>query len=221
MRVSRQRAAENRERILSVASRLFREQGIGSTGVDVITERAGLTHGAFYSQFGSKEAVAAEAVRLAFEGSLGKLAEAAAGRDAADAFAEAVRAYLAPEHVGDPGGGCVVAALGGDVARQPKRVREAFTAGLETWLARFAELAPAEDAAGRRDEALATFACMAGAVVVARAVSDPALAKRILRAVARRLSPRASKRADGRRSRARHAALGLRTNRRSRSEAAN
>ena len=62
MRVSKQAAAENRQRILTAAARLFREHGIDGAGVDAITEAAGLTHGAFYSQFGSKEVIAAEAI---------------------------------------------------------------------------------------------------------------------------------------------------------------
>ena len=65
MRVSKEKAAQNRERILTSAARLFREQGIGATGVDAITEDAGLTHGGLYSQFGSKEAIAAEAIGFA------------------------------------------------------------------------------------------------------------------------------------------------------------
>src|SRR5258708_25922535 len=65
MRVSKEKAAHNREQILTAAARLFRERGIGATGVDAITEDAGLTHGAVYSQFGSKEAIAAEAMREA------------------------------------------------------------------------------------------------------------------------------------------------------------
>ena len=65
MRVSKEKAAHNRERILTSAARLFREHGISATGVDAITEDAGLTHGGLYSQFGSKEVIAAEAIRFA------------------------------------------------------------------------------------------------------------------------------------------------------------
>ena len=67
MRVSKEQAANNRRRILEAAARLFRERGIDGTGVDAITEAAGLTHGAFYSHFGSKEEVVAEALRLALD----------------------------------------------------------------------------------------------------------------------------------------------------------
>jgi AcrR family transcriptional regulator len=81
MRVSRQAAAENRRRILDAATRLFREHGIAGAGVDAVTEAAGLTHGAFYSQFGSKEAVVAEALSLALDESRGLWEQRASGKD--------------------------------------------------------------------------------------------------------------------------------------------
>ena len=65
MRVSKAKADENRERILKEAARLIRERGIAGVGVDALTEAAGLTHGSLYSQFGSKERLAAEALSYA------------------------------------------------------------------------------------------------------------------------------------------------------------
>ena len=65
MRVSKEQAAQNRQHILTAATRLFREHGIHATGVDAITKEAGLTHGSLYSQFGSKEAIAVEAIHFA------------------------------------------------------------------------------------------------------------------------------------------------------------
>jgi TetR/AcrR family transcriptional repressor of nem operon len=62
MRVSKEQAAENRERILKAASRLIRERGISGAGVDALTEAAGMTHGSLYSQFGSKERLVEEAL---------------------------------------------------------------------------------------------------------------------------------------------------------------
>jgi TetR/AcrR family transcriptional repressor of nem operon len=63
MRVSKEKAAQNRQDILTAAARLFREQGVSATGVDAITKDASLTHGAVYSQFGSKEAITAEGMK--------------------------------------------------------------------------------------------------------------------------------------------------------------
>jgi TetR/AcrR family transcriptional repressor of nem operon len=68
MRVSKEAAAENRRQVGSAATRLFREHGLSATGVDSIAKEVGLTHGVVYSQFGSKEAIAIESIRLALAG---------------------------------------------------------------------------------------------------------------------------------------------------------
>src|SRR3981081_4552030 len=67
MRVSREKAADKRERIFEPAARLFRENGFDGVGVDAIMKGAGLTHGGFYGHFASKEDLAAEAVTLALQ----------------------------------------------------------------------------------------------------------------------------------------------------------
>src|SRR5260370_18113203 len=72
MRVSREKAAENRERIVDTASRLFREKGFDGVGLDPIMKDARLTHGGFYGHFGSKDDLLAEAVTRAFERSIKK-----------------------------------------------------------------------------------------------------------------------------------------------------
>jgi len=184
MRVSKDKAAQNRQEILAAASRLFRERGIGATGVDTITADAGLTHGAVYSQFGSKEAITVEAIRGALSGSAHlwqRLAERK-GRDRA--FAAIVQAYLSSGHRDHAGRGCVVAALGGELARQPERVRDAFTAELEEALHVMAGLMPGDDGKRSYDHAIAAFASMAGAVILARAVTDKELSDRILKTTA-------------------------------------
>src|SRR6516225_9624461 len=73
MRVSKKKAAENRERILAEAARLFRERGLSGVGVDALTDAAGLTHGSLYSQFGSKERLAAEALSHALSTSFARV----------------------------------------------------------------------------------------------------------------------------------------------------
>jgi TetR/AcrR family transcriptional regulator, transcriptional repressor for nem operon len=188
MRVSRAEARRNRRRILEAAARLFRERGIESSGVDAITERAGLTHGAFYSQFESKEAVVAEAVLLALRSSGRVIRETAEQSDGTNGFARFVDAYLARTHRDAPGEGCVVAALAADIARQPKRVRDAFTKGLKESLALLAELTPPKASSDRYDDAIAAFACLAGAVILSRAVDDEPLSRRILKAAAKQLN---------------------------------
>src|SRR5687767_4589921 len=119
MRVSKQAAAENRQRILYAAAELFREHGIDGAGVDAITEAAGLTHGAFYSQFGSKEAVVTEALRLALDEGRESWMRHANGSQKPRALERIIDGYLSPRHRNSLGKGCPVAALGADLARQP------------------------------------------------------------------------------------------------------
>ena len=187
MRVSKKQAADNRRRILAAAARLFRERGIDGTGVDAITEAAGLTHGAFYSQFESKEAVVAESVRLAIEESRQLLEGLSKDKGRREALTSFVNAYLARSHRDAPGTGCVIAALGADVARQPKAVRDRFTEALEGTLETLADLFPGKTAPHRHDEAIALFSEMLGALILARAVSDESLSRRILKTAANRL----------------------------------
>jgi len=184
MRVSKQAAAENRGRILAAAARLFRERGIDGAGVDAITEAAGLTHGAFYSQFKSKEAVVAEALRLVLEESLQSWARDASSKDKRDVVAMIVDRYLSPRHRDSLGTGCAVAALGSDLARQPKQVRDVFTEKIEETLESLAQVIPARTASRRHDKAIRLFSAMLGALILARAVDDKALSRRILETVA-------------------------------------
>src|SRR5580704_9921449 len=96
MRVSKEKAAEHRRQIVDAASRLFRERGIGATGVDSITREAGLTHGAVYSQFGSKEAIAIDSIRLALRGSRRTWLRAAAKKG--QVLPAIVESYLSARH---------------------------------------------------------------------------------------------------------------------------
>ena len=123
MRVSKEQAAENRERILKAASRLMRERGISSVGVDALAEAAGMTHGSLYSQFGSKERLVEEAVAHAI---------ATKGREVPRVFAlsDYVSEYLSAAHRDEPGSGCPFAALCCEIPRQARGVRERFTAGV-------------------------------------------------------------------------------------------
>jgi TetR/AcrR family transcriptional regulator, transcriptional repressor for nem operon len=187
MRVSKERAAQNRQKILTSATRLFRERGISATGVDAITEDAGLTHGAVYSQFGSKEGIAAEAMREALAGSRRLWRRLLERNGRGKAFPAIVAAYLSRDHRDSAGRGCVVAALGSEIAKQPKRVRDAFTAELQEALDFLAGLMPRTGRSRSYEDAIAAFASMAGALILARAVTDEGLSNRILEATAKRV----------------------------------
>ena len=200
MRVSKEKAAQNRQHILTAAARLFREHGITATGVDSITKDAGLTHGSLYSQFGSKEAIAAEAIRFAVTRSKRVWQQAVERKQGTKAFRSIVEGYLSPAHRDSPGQGCVIAALGADVARQPQSVREAFTKELEDVFEVLAQLMPGDNPSRRYEEAIAAFAAMVGALILARAVNDETLSERILQTAAKRVGDLTNDRKQARRS---------------------
>ena len=190
MRVTREHAAENRARIVEAASKLFRERGFDGIGVADLMKSAGLTHGGFYGHFASKDDLAAEACGLALANSVKKWDRLAA-ESPADPLAPIAESYLSDVHLEKPANGCLIAALGSDVARQDKSVRRAMTEGLRQLMARMTGWVPGRTQAARRRTALATFSAMVGAVVMARAVDDPEFSAEILDAVAGSLPHRA------------------------------
>jgi TetR/AcrR family transcriptional repressor of nem operon len=182
VRVTRERAAAHRQKVLDAAGTLFRQHGFDGIGVADIMKRAGLTHGGFYGHFDSKEDLAAESCArvLGKQGWLERLAGAPN-----PSLEAVVRGYLSPRHRDDPGHGCLLAALGSDVVRQPRSVRRAFTEGLRLRVDALRKLLPGGSAAARRERALATMAGLVGALVLARAVDDPKLSDEILETAAK------------------------------------
>ena len=180
MKVSKEKAAENRELILTQAARLFRERGVLGVGVDALTEAAGMTHGSLYSRFGSKDSLLAESLR---HGHAVSQSRAAGVKNMADA----ISAYLSPAHRDNAGAGCFMASLGCDIPRQTREVRASFTQIARNNMTRLSGLLPAGRKRGSEDEVLSTMATMVGAMILARAVDDSALSDRILSASRKRL----------------------------------
>ncbi|QBE66957.1 TetR/AcrR family transcriptional regulator [Pseudoduganella lutea] len=182
MRVSREQAAQNRERIVDTAARLFREKGADGIGVADLMKAAGLTHGGFYGHFDSKEALLGEAASRALDGA-GDHWQAMMAQQPGDALGAVVRSYLSPAHRDNPGQGCAISALGADISRAGPAVRDAVTARAQAQFALLAAASPGSSDDERRRHAIATYAAMVGAMVLARAVSDEALSQEILAAV--------------------------------------
>lgn len=183
MRVSREQMRENRERILDTAATMFRERGFDGVGVADLMKAVGLTHGGFYGHFASKDDLAAQAIGRAFTNANHWLEEAKAAEPGAPLKAIAGR-YLSRQHRDAPGQGCPVAALGCDIARQGEASRQAATEGVRGAIASLAEAAPGEGAGERRRAAIAGYASLVGALVLARIVDDLVLSEEILAAAA-------------------------------------
>jgi TetR/AcrR family transcriptional regulator, transcriptional repressor for nem operon len=182
MKVSRGQAAENRERIVEVAAKLFRERGFDGIGVAELMKAVGLTHGGFYGHFVSKEDLAAEACGHALEKSLRNWS-AEIEKAPGEAFSKIVNVYLSEDHRDDPGSGCLVAALGSDLGRQAPPIRRVATEGIHALVGQLMRLVPSKSKSARRRKALSDFATMVGAVTIARAVDDSELSKAVLDAV--------------------------------------
>jgi TetR/AcrR family transcriptional regulator, transcriptional repressor for nem operon len=190
MRVSREKAAEHRDRIIDAAGALFRAKGFGGIGVADIMKAADLTHGGFYGHFASKDDLVAQASRRAMARAAtnwSKIVAAAPQKP----YAALLKHYLSPRHRDDPGHGCAFAALGNDAARSGKMVRDAFAEGLEPLIDILAQSIPDKSKSARRRKAVAAMATLVGALTLARAVEGTALSDEVLQAAERELAAKA------------------------------
>jgi TetR/AcrR family transcriptional repressor of nem operon len=210
-RVSQAQAAQNRERIVDTAARLFRERGMAGVSVADVMAEAGLTHGGFYKHFASKDALVAEAVTLAFAQQAAHLGEAATtpppptaaptgappatettdpanststspAASALQGRTAVVAAYLSAAHRDDPGGGCPTAGFGGDVARATGG--ETTRQAYAKGVESFARLLSSDEAPD-----LATLSTMVGALILSRATAGTELSDQILTAARAALTP--------------------------------
>jgi TetR/AcrR family transcriptional regulator, transcriptional repressor for nem operon len=183
VRVSGKQVAKHRAALVETAKRLLKERGFDRAGVVEISREAGLTQGALYGQFKSKDVLAAEAVRKAFADGVAAWNEL---RDSApDAVSAYLDAYLSETHLTDVGSGCVVAACLSDVRRQDNAIGAAFTEGFSTMVELVQHALPsATPPETARRRALVLVSALVGSVAMARAVeaTDPCLAREIISA---------------------------------------
>lgn len=186
MRVSREQAVENREKILNTATRLFREKGFDGIGIADLMKSAGLTHGGFYGHFSSKEDLIAQACDRAVDEILAHH-QVRFNEGKGSYYQQFVANYLSCEHRDNPGSGCLMAALGADAARQSPFIKRAFTQSCNRLFAALMKILPAKSEAEKREQALTTLAALVGAQVIARAVDNPELSQEVLQAVLKKL----------------------------------
>lgn len=207
MRVSRTQAAENRETVINVASRLFRAHGFDGIGLKDLMKGAGLTQGAFYKQFASKEDLAAQASRRAWESAFNRWS-AAVSAEPEDPIGAVMAFYLSMGHRDEKMDGCPLVALGSDAARQSPEVKASFEAGVKAILdvlgRSIAQTNGSEpngsDAKGSdaKSEAMAILSTMVGALTLSRVVNDPDLAQAFLDAAAKQIREVVASPANGR-----------------------
>ena len=177
------------ERIVNAASRAIRRSGYDGTGVADIMKEAGLTHGAFYAHFPSRDAMLAEAASRACAESAALAANVVAGVPPEQALACMLRTYLSREHLEQVEQGCPLAALGSETQRQAPEVRRVTTRHIKEMIDLVARQSPDWGQPVSHERALVTISTMVGTLLLARAVDDPALADSLCAAALKHLAP--------------------------------
>ena len=188
MRRTKLAKQQTHERIVAAATRRFRAGGIAGVGVADVMGEAGLTHGGFYAHFASKDALVAEACGVGLAQSRERIIRKIRREPAERRLSAYIDLYLSAEHRDHPEAGCVMPTLSGEVARSSGAVRAAFTQAYNDYRAALASLLADTDNADEggetfeaSDEAMVLLAGLAGTMLLARAVDDPALSERMLR----------------------------------------
>ena len=177
MRYGKEHKQATRQRILDTAGRRFKTDGIDGSGVATLMADAGLTNGAFYAHFSSKEDLVANVVADQVGAQAQSFGELPPGRAGLDAF---LREYLSPQHRDDPGSGCPAAALLDEIGRCPTAAKDAYTDGVKVILGEIAaRLAPRNPLAAS-GKALALYTMAVGTLQLSRALSDQQLADEVL-----------------------------------------
>src|SRR4051794_38156746 len=175
-RSSRTDTERHRREVIDGAATLLRERGVAGVNVGTLMAEAGLTHGGFYRHFASKD----ELVGLALEKALADQREWVSGLTER----ELIEWYLSPEHRDDAAHGCTMSALGSEIGRADDAARESFATGFDEYIDTFAALEGRE-----REEALARYATMVGALVISRATAGDPISEEVLEATRNALLP--------------------------------
>jgi TetR/AcrR family transcriptional regulator, transcriptional repressor for nem operon len=189
MRHSKAEKRKTHKRIVALASRRFREQGLAGIGIADLMKEAGLTVGGFYKHFSSRDALVAEAIGLALE-LWKRQVDAAASGGPPVTYDSLVDQYLSDAHRDHPGVGCPVGALAGDLSRSDKRTRALVSRKIRDNLELLATLIRKTNDTNEgsaRSQAILTYCALVGAISMSRAVSDEELSREILTTVAQRL----------------------------------
>jgi TetR/AcrR family transcriptional repressor of nem operon len=187
MKVSKEKAAENRELVLDTAVTLFRQVGFDGVGVADIMKQAGLTVGGFYNNFESKEDLIAQACDKLGEKSLKRWQEHIDNPDIADPLKRIGTSYLSTKNRDELSSTCIFSTLASEVPRHDAAVQQVFAQGVESTIQLLSTLVEGQSDTEKRNHAIAMFSQWLGALILSRAASASPLSDEIL-AVARKAS---------------------------------
>lgn len=178
MKVSKQQFEENRMSVLRAASSLFRERGLNAVTLDDVMKEAGLTRGAFYGHFRSKDDLAAQAIGFAVEPtqSLETLS-----------FPDYIARYLSERQRDNAAEGCAFAALASEISRESSPARDQMIKGFDDIIAKMSMKAPGATPQEKRSNAIASMSGLVGGLILARMTGGTAMSDEILEATRRKL----------------------------------
>ena len=177
MRYSKDQKQTTRQRILEAAGRRFKQDGIDGAGVATVMSDAGLTNGAFYGHFRSKEDLVAHVLADQLRAQRRSFDSQPAGRAGLEAF---IGAYLSPQHRDQSADGCPSAALVDEIVRRPAATKQVFTDELTRTMDDIASRLDPTDVEAARTDALALFGFMLGTLQLARTLTDRDLSDQLL-----------------------------------------
>src|SRR6184192_2540105 len=180
MRYEREHKTRTRDRIVRNAARKFRAEGLSGPGVASVMKASGLTVGGFYKHFRNKDELLTEAMAQGFAESNGNIRSALQHVPPEHKWKELVRLYLSTEHCDHPDTGCPVAALAPEMARAKLSVRKRIAGLIKDRAERWVEFMPGRTATERQQNFSVIFSAMAGAVSVARILTEPADRQKVL-----------------------------------------
>jgi TetR/AcrR family transcriptional regulator, transcriptional repressor for nem operon len=177
MRYEKGHREATRQHILQIASRRFRRDGVAAAGLAGVMKDAGLTNGAFYNHFDSKDDLVRETMILALDQRQDRLQPTSKSPGWIETL---VRGYLSTSHRDNPATGCLESSLGGEIARMPRKTRSAFTDKAARFIDLIAENLGDPAPAQRRTKAIAIYATLIGTLQLSRCVTDKALSDEFL-----------------------------------------
>jgi TetR/AcrR family transcriptional regulator, transcriptional repressor for nem operon len=176
-RYGKEHKQATRQRIVEASGRRFKRDGIDGSGIATLMADAGLTNGAFYAHFASKEDLVATAVAEQLREQRERFTALTPGRAGVE---QLVRAYLSVEHRDNPGDGCPSAALLDEIGRSSNATKRNYTAGILAIADDIAARLAPEDPQSSRVTILSVFAMMIGTLQLSRALADRRLADAVL-----------------------------------------
>jgi TetR/AcrR family transcriptional regulator, transcriptional repressor for nem operon len=177
MRYSKDHKQATRQRIVEAAGRRFKEDGIDGAGVATVMADAGLTNGAFYGHFRSKEDLVANVLADQLRAQRQSFDAQPSDRAGLEAF---IRSYLSPQHRDQSADGCPSAALLDEIARRPAATKRVFSDELMDNMDDIASRIDPKDVEAARTDALTLFGLMVGTLQLARALTDRDLSDQLL-----------------------------------------